>query len=326
VKPRAAIVGAGLMGTWHAHAVRALGGRIALVVDPDQERAAGLARRDRGASVATAFDAGAIAAAARAAHVCTPLDTHDEVVSALVDAGVHVLVEKPLSETAESTAALVAQAESRGVVLCPVHQFLFQRGVRRVLELLPSLGEIRHLDFTACSAGAAGKDDAAQDELVADILPHPLSLFGTLLARPMAGLEWHVERPRPGELRAAATAGGTSIAAVVSTRGRPTVNALRVIGERGSATVDLFHGFAVVHGGHVSRGRKIAQPFAAAAATLGAASANLAWRARRREPAYPGLRELVRAFHLAAQGFGPPPIPGADAVDVAAARDLLLRR
>jgi hypothetical protein len=102
------------------------------------------------------------------------------------------------------------------------------------------------------------------------------------------------------------------------------VNVLRVIGDCGSATVDLFHGFAVFHGGRVSRGRKIAQPFASAAATLGAASANLAWRARRREPAYPGLRELVRAFYLAVEGAGPAPIPAAAIVDVATARDRLL--
>ena len=312
------------MGTWHAHAVRALGGQVALVVDPDEERAAALARHHPQARVDTDFDPGAIAAAAPAAHVCTPLETHDELVSALLEAGVHVLVEKPLSETGAGTSALVSQAEARGVVLCPVHQFPFQRGVRRVLELLPSFGTLRHLDFTACSAGAEGGDEAAREALVADILPHPLSLFGALLGRPMAGLDWHVERPSSGELRAVASVEGTGVAALVSTHARPTVNTLRVIGDRGSATVDLFHGFAVIHGARVSRSRKIAQPFASAAATLAAASANLVWRARRREPAYPGLRELVSAFHDAVSGAAAAPISAADAVDVAEARDQLL--
>ena len=311
------------MGFWHAHALRALGGQVTLVVDPDEKRARRIARR-YGAGVATAFDAEAIAAAAPAAHVCTPLETHDELVSALVEAGVHVLVEKPLSETARTTVALVEQAEARGVVLCPVHQFLFQRGVRRVLRALPSLGTIRHVDFTACSAGAEGQDDEAQDALVANILPHPLALFRALLGRSVADLDWHVERPASGELRAVASADGAGLAALISTHARPTVNALRVVGDRGSATVELYHGFAVIHRGRVSRGRKIAQPFVSAAATLGAASANLAWRTRRREPAYPGLRELVRAFHLAVEGVGPAPIPAAAVVDIAIARDRLL--
>ncbi len=135
-----------------------------------------------------------------------------------------------------------------------MHQLLFQRGVRRALKLLPSLGPLRHVDFAACSAGAVGGDDAAQDRLVADILPHPLSLFSALLARPVATLEWRAVRPRPGE-------GGAS----------------------------------------------------------------LALRAVRCEPAYPGLRELVRAFYLAVEGGAPAPISGADAVDAAAARDRLGR-
>jgi predicted dehydrogenase len=319
-----AIVGAGLMGRWHADAVRRTGGHVVLVVDPDPARAGALARPAGGAAVATRLDPVALAEVAAVAHVCTPLPTHGELAGLLLDAGVHLLVEKPLTERAQETAALLERALARGVLLCPVHQFGFQRGVRRVLDSLASLGPVRHLAFEACSAGADGGDDAARDRLVADVLPHPLSLLAELLPEPVAGLEWQVARPGPGELRAVAVSGGATIDLLVSTHGRPTTNVLRVIGEHGSATADLFHGFAIVQHGRVSRARKVAQPFGLAGLTGAAATANLVRRAWRREPAYPGLRELVRAFHLAAASGGPPPIPGAVTLDVASARDRLI--
>jgi predicted dehydrogenase len=320
VTPVAAIVGAGLMGRWHAHAVRRLGGRVALVVDPWRARGAALAARV-GAASADWLDPARVAELGAAAHVCTPLDTHAEVVASLVAAGVHVLVEKPLTETADTTADLLARAQEHGVVLCPVHQFSFQEGVRRLVATLPSLGPVRHVDFTACTAGAAGRDAATHDALVADVLPHPLSLFARVLGVSVDELEWRVSRPHAGELRAFADAAGTHAALLVSTHGRPTTNTLRVIGERGTATADLFHGFAIVQPGDVSRGRKIAQPFMLGAGTVGAASANLARRAARREPAYPGLRELVRVFYDAVAGVTPPPISPAETLAVARARD-----
>jgi predicted dehydrogenase len=321
-RPSTAIVGAGLMGRWHADAVRRSGGRVALVVDPDRARAEALARV-HGAEAATGLDPASVA---RIAHVCTPLETHVEIAGALADAGVHVLVEKPLAETAVETAALLDRARVRGVLLCPVHQFLFQRGVRRVLAAVPSIGPLRHVEFDACSAGAEGGDEAAREHLVGDILPHPLALLAELLPEPVADLPWQVVRPERGELRALAETDGASIDVLVSTRGRPTTNAFRIVGERGSATADLYHGFAVVQGGQVSRGRKIAQPFALAGRTGAAAAGNLARRAWRREPAYPGLRDLVAAFHTAAAVGGEPPISPAATLDVAAARDRLLAR
>jgi predicted dehydrogenase len=244
----------------------------------------------------------------------------------LIEAGIHVLVEKPFTSDATDARAILDLAAKRGVLVCPVHQFLFQDGVRDLWSWLPELGPVRRLEFSTCSAGAVGGDAAAQDALIAEILPHPLSLVNKLLQVQTSHLDWQVVHPMPGEFRAIASARETMVDVAISAHGRPTENVLRVIGDNGSAIADLFHGFASRLSPNVSRGAKLTKPFTTSAGTFAAAAANLARRAARGESAYPGLRGLVRAFHTAARVGGASPI-GADAiVDVSVARDSILSR
>ena len=318
-----AIVGAGLMGRWHAHAARRAGARIVVIADQDVRRANQLAGRHSGAQAIGTVDVARIAREARVAHVCTPLETHEAVVSALLDAGVSVLAEKPLCDDAQATRRLLDLARTRGVELCPVHQMPFQDGIQRLLRELDSIGELLHVDFTACTAGAANGSDPNHDRLIADILPHPLSLFRRLLSAPIAEIEWTSLHPRAGELRAAAVSGTTTLSMTISTHGRPTANKIRVIGERGTFDADLYHGFAVLSRGRVSRSGKVLQPFVDAAGTIATAGANLATRAVHLEPAYPGLVTLVSAFYSAVAKRGENPISHNETIDVAVARDRL---
>jgi predicted dehydrogenase len=245
-------------------------------------------------------------------------------VNAVIGAGLHALVEKPFAENASDTARLLSSAEGGGVIVCPVHQFLFQDGVRRIIAWLPSLGHIQRVEFSTCSAGATGTDPASLDDLIAEILPHPLALVSTLLGASLGAASWQITHPVAGELRAVTAVGETIVSIAISAHSRPTENVLRVLGSAGSATADLFHGFAVRHDGAVSRRAKVAQPFVAAGMTLGGASANLVRRALRAESAYPGLRELVRQFYQAIRHGWPAPVSRASTTDVACARDRII--
>jgi predicted dehydrogenase len=324
--PRVAIIGAGLMGRWHADAVKRIGGRVTVIVDPDDGAREALGRRHPGARLAPDLDPSFVAQCATAAHVCTPLSTHAAMVTALVEAGVHSLVEKPFCETAESAVTLTSQAVSRGVLVCPVHQFVFQDGVRRLARWLPEMGAVRRVEFSTCSAGARSDDAAALDDLIAEILPHPLSLIQTVLRLPVADVSWRVVHPSPGEFRALSTVGDAVVDVAISAHGRPTENTLRVITDGGSVIADLFHGFAVRNGPVVSRRSKITYPFTGSAKAFAGAAVNLARRSLRAEPAYPGLRELVRAFHVAIAVGGSSPIDASAVVDGAVARDRLVAR
>jgi predicted dehydrogenase len=317
---RAAIVGAGLMGRYHAEAAARAGGRVVAVVDPELATA----RRLAGDAVAApSLDALDPRLDVDVIHVCAPLGEHGRLAEQAIARGTHLIVEKPLTADAASTAAVLEAANERGSLVVPVHQFLFQPGVQRLVGARNRYGPLVRCVFEAATAGAEGSG-LDRDELVADILPHPLALFARFGAASLSELDWLVVRPAPGELRALADADTTTFEIVISTRGRPTRATLDVVGTEASAHADLYHGFATVEHGSGSGLRKIARPFALASATLGHAGANLTRRALARETAYPGLRELVRRTYEAIATGAPPPISEHETLEVARARDALL--
>ena len=316
---RAAIVGAGLMGKWHAHAVARCGHRVVAIVDSSVERASTLARGHDGARAHTSLRD--VQDAIDVVHVCAPPSSHHALVTEALASGAHVIAEKPLAMSAADTNELLTRAERAGRLLVPVHQFLFQRGVLEAAAWLPSIGPLLHFDAVACTAGAAGRSADERDRVAVEVLPHALSLMIRLVSPEMARVEWHVRRARAGELRIDGVLLDTAVSALVSTGGRPTTNVLRLIGENGTVHVDLFHGFAVRARGKATRRSKVTQPFLSGASLFAGAASNLVRRAVTREPAYPGLRELVRRFYDAVEHGTSAPIAPDETLAVATAID-----
>jgi len=318
---RVAIVGAGLMGRWHAEAARRSHGRVIAVMDHDRQRAGRLASRFRDCRVLTDLD-GALAIA-DIIHVCTPTASHVDIAARALKAGCHAVVEKPVSRVAAETEELLRLARSNRVLLCPVHQFLFQDGVRAALAS-PAMRTLRHVDFAICSAGAAGRADAVRDEIAREILPHPLSLLARMLPLDrLAQGTWSIRRVAPGELRALADFGGVTASIIISMTGRPPVNRMLLVGTESSVHVDLFHGFAATLAGGATRVQKLALPFRCASAVWRAAFLNLVRRAWHRETAYPGLRSLVARFYAAVRTGEGEPIPAGETLAVARTLEFL---
>ncbi|MGH2379853.1 MAG: Gfo/Idh/MocA family protein, partial [Candidatus Limnocylindria bacterium] len=108
---KVAVVGAGSMGGMHAEllgGMEAVGGLY--VVDADASRADEVARRAGGRAVtfAEAVDA------ADAIIIATPPEHHRADVETALDAGRHVLCEKPLTDALDSTIALTRRIEEEG--------------------------------------------------------------------------------------------------------------------------------------------------------------------------------------------------------------------
>ncbi|HEV2098213.1 MAG TPA: Gfo/Idh/MocA family oxidoreductase [Stellaceae bacterium] len=322
---RVAIIGAGLMGYWHGRAAHRLGADIIAIADPDTRRAQALARRLRVAAVAADLSEVIRARRVDAVHICSPPSTHRALAGRALEAGIHAIVEKPLTNTADETRALVELACRRGAVLCPVHQIAFQDCLRNAAQSLNRLGEPCVIDIRICSAGGTGRTEREVDEIVADILPHPLSLLRKQWPRAVWNpQDWSVCHRHAGELSVSGMFAGAHLSMLISMEARPPRFEMTVCGPRGTLQFDLFHGFAVHHDGGATRLRKAARPCATALKLFGAASANLAGRGLRGEVAYPGLRSLVRGFYASARGEAPAPIPAEDMIAVAAARDVIL--
>jgi predicted dehydrogenase len=290
-----AVVGAGLMGTWHGRYARRAGARVTAVVDRDPEAARRLARRLDAEALAP--EAGwAERCGAEVVHVCTPPSSHGELVTALLEAGRHGVVEKPLAEDPDTCRALLDLARDRCLGLTVVHQMPFQRGFRRLLEERHRLGEILRLEHHAFTAGAAGRPVDERRAILRGILPHSLSLFGALGHQP--GLaDWKVLRNDGDGIELVAHHDGVRLAVLIDAEARPTRNELLVLGSEGSARIDLFHGFVHFVPGRVSRRDKILLPLREAAGQGLGAAFNLLRRALLRQSAYPGLLELLREVY-----------------------------
>jgi myo-inositol 2-dehydrogenase/D-chiro-inositol 1-dehydrogenase len=107
-------VGAGTMGGRHAELLAAMEAVDGLfVVDADASRAADVARRVDGEAVSFAE----AVKSAEAIVIATPPEFHREAVETALDAGRHVLCEKPLTESLETTILLVRRVEEAGAHL-----------------------------------------------------------------------------------------------------------------------------------------------------------------------------------------------------------------
>lgn len=321
---KAAVIGAGMMGRVHASAAARAGAVVEIVADADPSRARALA-----ASIGSwcqAMDIGELLAARRATviHVCTPPAGHFATCTEALKMGANVICEKPVASDGRQVEALFDLARENNVQLCPMHQFPFQRGIQRVLSSGDRLGVVRHVSMEICTAGGSGLPGDARHQIALDILPHPLSLFRIFAEHPLANIEWKVSCASKGELAVTGVSGDVGLSALISTMGRPTSNSVRMIGERATATADLFHGFSVIESGNVSRLRKMSRPFVASGLTLGSAAANGLRRGLSGETEFPGLRELVRQFYLAVSGDSPGPVAPEATIDIAVARDKII--
>jgi predicted dehydrogenase len=76
--------------------------------------------------------------------VCTPPDTHPEIVLQSIERGLHVMCEKPLAIDVQNAAAMVAAADEAGVVFTMAAKFRFVDDVIRARQIVDSgiLGEL----------------------------------------------------------------------------------------------------------------------------------------------------------------------------------------
>jgi predicted dehydrogenase len=113
-----------------------------------------------------------------AVSICTPPETHYRIASDALDAGLHVLVEKPLTTSSETAAALIVQAEEAGLTLMVGHTFEYNPAVLELRRLIASgaLGEILYIDAVRVGLGLFHPTL----NVVWDLAPHDISILNFL--------------------------------------------------------------------------------------------------------------------------------------------------
>ena len=170
--------------------------RVAWLCDTDERRLRELGRRYPSARTARDYrqllrdpELGAVA-------IATPVATHYPFAKEALEAGKHVLVEKPFTTRTREAEELVALAEARGLTLMVDHTFVYTGAVRKIKELVEGgeIGDLLYFDSVRINLGLFQRDI----NVVWDLAPHDLSIMDYLVAREPVALtatgSCHIER------------------------------------------------------------------------------------------------------------------------------------
>jgi predicted dehydrogenase len=178
---RAAVVGAGYLGTFHAEKyAQADGCDLVAVADVDVARAEAVGQRLGCRAVA---DYREIIGTIDCASVVVPTNHHREVGETLLGAGVDCLIEKPLAASAADAAALVELARASGRILQVGHLERFNPALTRLARV------IDRPRFIECHRLASFTTRGADVDVVRDLMIHDLDLIRLLVPEDVVSVE-----------------------------------------------------------------------------------------------------------------------------------------
>ncbi len=111
--------------------------------------------------------------------ICTPVFSHYELARKALEAGKHVLIEKPMTASAAESEELINLAEQKGLRIFVDHTFIFTGAVRKIKELIDKgeLGDLYYFDSTRVNLGLFQHDV----NVLWDLAPHDISIMHYLL-------------------------------------------------------------------------------------------------------------------------------------------------
>lgn len=172
-----AVVGVGSQGFRHAQKLTALdSSRLVAVVDIDTQRARAVAAE---LGVEAIYDHRDLVGEVSAVAIATPTSTHFEIASSLLDAGIHVLIEKPMTTRMEHARRLVEIADGKALVLQVGHLERFNPVVAGMAD------RITRPQFIESIRVAPYKRRALDVSVVLDLMIHDIDLIHTFVRSPM---------------------------------------------------------------------------------------------------------------------------------------------
>jgi len=261
--------------------------------------------------------------------ICTQPHTHMALSIQAMEAGCHVLVEKPMASSVKEADEMVSASKRNQAKLCVVHNMLFQSVVMKARSIISQggIGDVTGLDIRFSMAGRNG---ALADKnhwchrlpggVFGEILPHPIYLSRAFLGhveplavckKKLSDYDWVVA----DELRVILE-GDKGLATITSSHNwsRDTI-AFDIFGTRMSLRVDINNGVLIKYGrgtqNLLSIGwQNLGQSFQW---LTGTASATLDVISRRY---HSGTHTLIQRFTGSIQKAVEPPVTGQEGREV----------
>lgn len=176
-----AVIGVGHFGAYHAEKAANLPrADLVAVVDVDPDRAAEIAAK-HGTEAGT--DYRDLVGRVDAVSIAVPTSQHEEVASTFLDAGCHVLVEKPIAHDLTSAERMIELARARDVVLQVGH-------LPRFYDVVEGLSaDIARPLFIDAVRIAPFKTRGTDVNVILDLMVHDLDLILTLVDAPLVSVD-----------------------------------------------------------------------------------------------------------------------------------------
>ena len=177
-----AIVGAGY---WGPNLIRNFSActatRVVMVCDRDRARLDDVAKTCPQAVLTQTVDEVLTNPEVDAVAIATPVNTHTSLALAALEAGKHVLVEKPLAGNARDAERIMRRAKELGRTLMVDHTYVYSPAVRKIKAIIDSgeLGELYYIDSVRINLGLFQNDI----NVLWDLAPHDLSIIDHVLGR-----------------------------------------------------------------------------------------------------------------------------------------------
>jgi predicted dehydrogenase len=180
-KIRAAVIGVGYLGRFHAQKyAQAAGCELIAVVDSRAQAREQVAGEVQARALS---DYRELLGAVDAVSIVTPTPTHFAIARDFLEAGAHVLVEKPITETPAEARELIAVAARAGRILQVGH---LERFNAAILAAEPHLKSPR---FVECHRLAPYRERGTDVNVVLDLMIHDIDIVQTIVAAPIVAID-----------------------------------------------------------------------------------------------------------------------------------------
>ena len=177
---KAVVIGVGHLGRHHARILASLPGiSLAGIVDVNRDRAAQIAAEHQTQAFADPREIDGL----QLAVIAAPTESHASIALPLIEAGVHTLVEKPVTRTLAEADALIAAAKQRGVVLAVGHSERFNPAVAAAR---PYVNDPRFIEVHRLGTQIGRSMDI---DVVLDLMIHDLDLILSLVPSDVESVE-----------------------------------------------------------------------------------------------------------------------------------------